>query len=948
MVKIYNIIKLIIILSIINGYSTQAYGQNLEPIFHSINDKLPSSEVYDIYQDELGYLWITTDMGLVKYDGGEFQSIDVFSQIKTKTIFNFHEESSEKIWVNTNGNKLFWFNPFDDQFKLLPYEQNNLLTNSINSINSLQDKEYIKKFHFYNDNLFVTFFRGTGYLKISKNGEVEIESKTNDRKNLKNKSNYIINAHNSNVFTDFLDENIKNPQLFYVNEDTIVLDREPNLSKFDYHGISGKLAIGKDQFITFNKYLIVIKPDTVLWKKLPFNTQCVSVVNNQILIGTVKGVYQLNKELEISDNFLKDFTITSILIDKNKGYWFSTLEKGIFYTPNLNIKYIPNSDKLNTTYLAFEEDSLLIFNNNNELFLYTNQLINLNQKINKNNEFIRSSSNQLSNFFHPINVIKDEFGGFIYDYLEKPVNYIAKQKYISNYCDKEFFTYKADKSIPSFYDCTQLNDSILLILTKKGLYNFNIIDRSLDKHAIYQNYSFYQVDKLGNHIILNSSNGIYEYKVGQLYQLSTNYFNLYIENDSVIWLYSDLGLFSVQVDELSNFSVKKFSNDNGLISNNIQTIDVDSNQLWIGTRKGINYIKDYTKIDNIGLKVQNFFIDSIISNKIKLNNSDTIQFKYGKELNIYFKYLDYFKEIQIDYKINNGDYIKTNNRNINIQGLDIGLHKLIFKIKKDSGECIYIEKYFFVPTPFYKGWPFKILILMIFGLFFFLIFRIYFNYKSNQKEKEIKRLKLELNQLNSQMNPHFTFNTINSIQHYILKNDKHKAIAYLSDFALMMRKTLEMSKKGTINLSNELEFLKLYIELENKRFESPFQLKLELDDSINLKKTFIPPLMLQPLIENSVKHAFGVNDENKIIKINFTKGNGFILISVIDNGIGFKQNTIEKKHESYALELIINRLRIFNSQKFKNSDFKIGFVDENKKTGTIITLKIYQNENFNS
>ncbi|MGV6861915.1 MAG: histidine kinase [Putridiphycobacter sp.] len=941
------LIKYFILITFIVCNLLQVNAQKLEPTFYNLNDELSSSEIYDLYQDEIGYVWIATDKGVVKYDGNEFESIELFEQIKAKVIFNFHEESAQKVWINTDQNKLFWFNPLNENFVLTPYIYNDLLSTSINS---LHDREFIKNIRFKDENIFVTFFRGTGYIKISKSGNVELESETNNKEYEKNKSNLCINVNKEGVYTDFLGKGVKHPKLVFIANDTTIIDERPNLSKYDYFGITENLKEENIRYMSFNKYILAQKKDTILSVKLPSDIQSLSVNGNNIIVGTVKGVYHLNKELNVINSYLKDYTITSILKDKNDGYWFSTLEKGIFYTANLSITKIPDSDKLNTTYLKFENDSLLIFHNNNELYLYTGeQLHGLNHKIYKNNKYIRSSSNQLGKFFYPLKPFYDDFGGVIYDYLEADTfTYVAKYKFISNYSGNGYYAVEAEEGIPYFNDCSQLNDSSLLVLTKKGLYFYDITTRKIGNQSIYENISFYNAVKFNSRIILNSSSGVFEYDHGQIQPLSRFSFNFKVENDSIIWLFSDRGLFRVHEKPNNNFSYIKYNKENGLLSNNILDIDVDSNQLWVSTRNGINNIQNYKEVVNGRLDANRFMVDSIVSNGIKLIDSDTIQINYRKDLNFYFKYLSFFQSVQIEYKLDQGKYIRTNNKSVNIQGLEPGSHQLVFKIKKDSGECVYIDKKLIVPTPFQKSGVFMLLLILLIGVLFFILFKVYFNYKSVQNKKEIRRLKLELNQLNSQMNPHFTFNTINSIQHYILKNDKHKAIAYLSDFALMMRKTLEMSKKGIISVKNEVDFLKLYINLENKRFDEPFNFKISVGDNIDLATTFIPPLMLQPLIENCVKHAFTAKDDNKIIELIFTKENGLIKIQVIDNGRGVKQNPIEKKHESYATELIRNRLKVFNNKNFRESDFQIVFVNKSEKTGTIVTLIIHQNENFTS
>ena len=213
--------------------------------------------------------------------------------------------------------------------------------------------------------------------------------------------------------------------------------------------------------------------------------------------------------------------------------------------------------------------------------------------------------------------------------------------------------------------------------------------------------------------------------------------------------------------------------------------------------------------------------------------------------------------------------------------------------------------------------------------------------KQRKSEEELEKLNLELKLLTSKMNPHFTFNTINSIQHSIMTSDKKSAIQYLSEFALLMRKNLDFSMEERIFLKDEKEFIELYVKMENKRFDSNFILQFETEEETILNSKKIPSMLIQPLVENIILHASYKDDEEKIIKVKITFIQDYYLIKVIDFGVGqnAKKESLEK-HKSYGLEILRSRVKMYNGSDFKESDVQMSFSLPSEKKGTTVTVKL--------
>jgi tetratricopeptide (TPR) repeat protein len=174
----------------------------------------------------------------------------------------------------------------------------------------------------------------------------------------------------------------------------------------------------------------------------------------------------------------------------------------------------------------------------------------------------------------------------------------------------------------------------------------------------------------------------------------------------------------------------------------------------------------------------------------------------------------------------------------------------------------------------------------------------------------------ELKALRSQMNPHFIFNSLNSINNYISKNEPGKATEYLAKFAKVMRLTLENSEKKSIPLSEELKALELYMELESKRLDNKFDYTIKVDPEIDIDNTLMPPMILQPFVENSIWHGLAGKKEKGNIFIGISKNNDMLRCVIDDDGIGIpRHEPIADEKRSFGMQITKARIDIINKSK---------------------------------
>lgn len=239
------------------------------------------------------------------------------------------------------------------------------------------------------------------------------------------------------------------------------------------------------------------------------------------------------------------------------------------------------------------------------------------------------------------------------------------------------------------------------------------------------------------------------------------------------------------------------------------------------------------------------------------------------------------------------------------------------------------------------------ILLYVFGFILLIFVGIsIFVYRNTKAKKRAHQL-LYLKSLRAQMNPHFIFNSLNSVNNYISTNNERAANKYLSKFSKLMRQVLEYSQVEFISLKDEIEVLRLYVELEHERFKDKFDFRFSVDEAINTDGYTIPPMLIQPFIENAIWHGLRYKESAGVLEVKFTDKEEFIEITVEDNGIGRAKSqelkTInQKKHNSSGMRNVENRTEMIQAVFKAKINYEI--VDLPNNTGTQVNIKLYRNE----
>ncbi|MGC4104256.1 sensor histidine kinase [Ferruginibacter sp.] len=269
--------------------------------------------------------------------------------------------------------------------------------------------------------------------------------------------------------------------------------------------------------------------------------------------------------------------------------------------------------------------------------------------------------------------------------------------------------------------------------------------------------------------------------------------------------------------------------------------------------------------------------------------------------------------------------------------------KYVFKIKSANHQGEWNEQpatfTFEIKPPFWQRWWFVLLIALIvlFSIFYLIRRREILLQKENKIKLQMSELRMQA--LRAQMNPHFIFNSLNSIQNYILSNNTIDAAGYLSKFAKLMRRILDQSKHNFLPLGEAIETLKLYVEIEAFRFNNEFSYAFDIEDDDDLLNTNIPPMLLQPFVENAILHGLMPKQGDKKLLISCKLIGKTVQIIIDDNGIGRTQLNAKAGHTSQGEKLTAGMLE--SLQHLQNTKASIEIIDKKENdspTGTTVKL----------
>ncbi|NNC85253.1 MAG: histidine kinase [Bacteroidia bacterium] len=951
---------LLFILSIGFSYAQQPCSYQL-----NTSNGLISNTVYNVLQDSKGYYWFATEAGIARYDGKRFKNFTKNDGLGDNINFGVFEDSKNRIWFSGyNGTvSLYengrWFNSKNTAW--------------LENLNSSRFYEIINEGK-----------SGTIYFS-NRHGEIAIVLTNETQKfdvadQLIKKSAAVLgifeyDGNKKTVQTSLGKYDFDNGKLGQIEHSDV---------RYSYMKIINDGVMLVDQNSIIYKYSfsgeLSESINTLQGKEIKF-----SINTKNILFAKPKGngVYQLTKfENEYRTTKFLESTVVSDCIEDNEGnLFFSTLGDGVFVVHSMNNYHIDKASGLKT------EKLLTIYPTANDEVLIGDE--NSSYNVFSGDQFIKSVLLPVSDKYNRVLDI-NEVDGKIFigtdrgiflvkdNKIEKLINVSAIKFLVHNESAVFAGTIKGvqriDRNTGKVLDTISRNRSFAGLAMEDGTIMYS------EKGAI-NIYSNGETEKYTHSDKLKDYRVVEIEKIGETFIFGTEGDGLFIvSNDSIIELNTESGLssnfvtsiceinnnnvligtrFGMNEIDLNSYSINIISKRNGLPSDYINDIKEIINKIYVTTDNGLAII------NNLGIQVNNY--NKVIFEEVQLtdstllvttenyfevdnrHNNISVQYSFpvftdANDLKYSYKFYGEDKESELASTTNEDilQFVSLKPGNYSLSVTPLIKSQLI-------SESTATMSFAIIPLWYQKT---SVQIIALIAALLLLAFLIYhFLNRASKKHKEQLELnkkifKLEMDGLKAQMNPHFTYNVLNAVQNLVLKKDSKQAYNYITKFSRLMRNYLDSTRSNFIKLSEEIELISNYVQLEQLRLDNKFDFELNVADNVNLENITIPSMIVQPFIENAIHHGLLHKDGKGKLKVGIEQQNGTLQIAISDDGIGREKAGIinsnkTKMHKSYGVQIIKERIALFEEYYKRKIEIIIKDLNENNvPSGTNVHLTI--------
>lgn len=954
------------------------------PIFRHFTTKqgLPSNECYAVFQDSKGYIWITSDRGIVRYNGYFFQYFTTDEGLPDNTVFKITEDKWGRIWVATFSGKLAYLKR--NRFHLYSLKSIEKRINANTGISNLvcTENSLWVSFHYENCLVKISLY---DLKKAPRIVNSSINEKTQPGFDLIRLSRNKVISHYNHSFVNPKSKVFPSGYTLYIQNEKCRLQQRVKLPYLTLIGrdFCNTIAVNHEKLLfSHSNNLCIIGPNKVNVLKLSDPSSILYLYRDRkggIWISQeTKGVwYYPNGNLkEKPYQFLQGFSVSSIVEDFSGGYWFSTIEEGVFYLPFPTIRktILPGAFKNHKiTAHTFYQNNIWFGTNKGLLGSFSSDVFcpfyNVNYEHYKNyikHLFPGQKHLFISSILGVIYANKQDRYTFLLPKLQMAqCSFSGKRNFyfaaIYNLNITSLDHLSAIKTIPFSRDrffCLQEDvDENLLIGGMKGLWYLRKNQNKIQRHSILYNDRINDL-KMSNDTILyigTSKDGLRIYPnyphskknviLNKKKGLLSNQINSITLDKNAIWISTPNGINRItRSHKDSRYEIRSFTAKNGLLSNFVSGVNVFNDTVVAASEKGFTWFHS-GEIDRKS-EAMPIYLNKFIVNKKRLPFKKKYYFDYN-ENNLSFHYLGlYFKHhpIHYEYRIIGLDSIwkKTTYTSQNFTTLPPGDYTFELRAYNEDHitQSTPLRVHFHISPPFWQTWWFNLgsLFFISFIVITFTRYRIRSIEKREREKMELykKATEMEMRFLTAQMNPHFTFNAMNSVQHFMLNNDPIQAQKYLAKYSKLIRKILENNMEDFVYISKEIELLEIYMDIENLRFSEKFSYSIDLPESITSENILIPPMLLQPYIENAIWHGLFKKPKGETghISITFQLVDDKIKCVIEDNGIGRKKSAenkeSNKKHRSLGMLITRQRMKHLHSENHVNTNIIITDINDNE------------------
>jgi len=926
--------------------------------------------VFDIYQSHDKHLWIATNNGLSRYDGLEF--VNYRRGLESTILLRVGEDDLGNIWVLSFLGDLYRVQ--ESGFEPYPY-------NSVIRPHTVRGK--CTSFHIDTNGTLYAATRDR-FIKVDQEGRIDY---TIENHGGLNGVALVEVGGTAPLALTLKDSNSVKTYVYWLDQDGSVIQKFQVDLDLSYGGHSTVEYSENDDMALLKingTVLLLDGQDLVMRHDFPYRPMHAYLdANNHIWLGhpddfsgaTYRYSYSDGKIFRVSTLFQNRPAI-SFLHDHEDGIWIGTMNNGLYYMPRPNImqysienEYWPNDylkDILSTN------DSLILATYAGQLGTLKDGILNLENKDKKGKGTFGKNIMDLAHGEH----------GEAYAIFDYEVVKIDKGKTVPV---KGHLRERIVSMSQSRYD-----GKLWLLSSKKvGVLKNDSINWLYDAPSTQVTNA--HVDEVGT-LRLLGFDGLWQLEGDGFVNLGAKHpefskaiAHILLHNGS-LWVLGAAGLFIYENGQLTNMEQKL-----GLLNNSVKWMVALNNNIWLNTESGLKCIDveqralkevatikglTQTPLDFLGVHKQRLvlarndkltllgpdeltpdtLIPPVFIEGIAINESDTAllpayELAHNQnllEIQLGFVSFRNAEDVAFEFRLDGLDEKWRASPGLQIRYNSLAPGEYRFRLRalnasgtRAAGETTFS---FTISPPFWTRWWFisSALALAVFAVWFISRRRLKIALRKQEVDKRITEL--ESSALKAQMNPHFIFNVLSSVQAYILNNDADQANNYLGQFARLIRKTLHNSRSNMVSLANELEALEHYLRLEQMRFDQSFSFSVHCDKSISPDVLLIPPMLIQPYVENAVIHGMSNADNHGQIKITISKKGEQLICEVLDNGPGIDSSGNKEKdnHESIGMMVTRQRLKLLAEGKMPRADVSVTSLSEGSKalTGTAVKITI--------
>jgi ligand-binding sensor domain-containing protein len=838
-------------------------AQHRPVVHYTTADELPTNNIYMCSEDSIGFIWLASENGAVRFDGKNFNLFTVDNGLPDNEVLSISPDSSGRMIARTFTKSAAYYDDIHQRF--VSESEDSIWKKKINQKNEIQDMDF------------------------------------NNRSNILYKGD-IINQENK-------------------------------------QGITTHIATNRGVYILTNEVLT----DSIIFTQY---------IGEQLIQGSY--------------------------LDNNNNIWITTQNDGVYCVLNLGAKAIDEKNGLpfqGVQSLFMQNDTLIAGGNIGQIaVIYSNRIEKFN--------LVENASKTIFNKVRKIEIVdqtlyvahsrgftqfewpsmkfkqndsrnfKDYHLDQLNQYLYKGSSSTFEKSDLKN--DNLIFTY------PKRVTCIESNDNENIWFgSLDGLYNYSAKSNTVNKFEckdsiINSRIADLKMDQYGILWIATGAHGLLA-KVGddifdfdEKKGLASNNCRTLFTTGNTIYVGTSKGVSALTYELINNKitirSVQNYSQAQGIADAVVNQVILYKDKLYMSTSNGISILDQAIEQKNVNIVINNVFVENQ-----KIATSSVYELEWIQDdIRIDFSAICFTcgpnYPAQYAFFRSGEDTIwnSTEERSINLLSIKPGSYTFLVKTQDSKAKKILIK----IIAPIWSTWWFWSMIAAVGAIIFFVLWKSRLKRIHNRAAERIsmdkKFAQLEMSALRSQMNPHFLYNTMSSLQYVIRTSPTEASEQYVVKISQLMRLLLETSRNEFVSVRKEVDFIQAYIEIENIRFNNKYTWDVQIAEGFNTEIE-IPSMLVQPFVENAINHGLrNRTDDKGDLLITIRKVSNFIVISVIDNGIGRKRAAEFKDknpdHTSRGIEITMERISVLNDKY--NLKSKAEIIDGENGTTAIISLEI--------